>query len=42
MLYMHERAGIDPPPRKWVGGSFPGRALENFVRPPLATQNLAF
>ena len=23
MLHMHERAGIDPPPRKWVGGSFP-------------------
>ena len=41
MLHMHERAGIDPH-ASGLGGLSPGRALENFVRPPLATQNLAF
>ena len=35
---MHEHTGLDPLPRKWVGG----RALENFVCPPLTTHNLAF
>ena len=33
MLYMHERAGIDPPPRKWVGGSFPRPRAREFCSP---------
>ena len=30
---MHERAGIDPPPRKWVGGSFPRPRAREFCSP---------
>ena len=35
MLHMHERAGIDPPPRKWVAGVFPQAAPSRilFARP---------
>ena len=33
MLHMHERAGIDPPPRKWVGGSFPRPRAREFCLP---------
>ena len=33
MLHMHERAGIDPPPRKWVGGSFPRPRAQEFCLP---------
>ena len=33
MLHMHERAGIDPPPRKWVGGSFPKPRAQEFCLP---------
>ena len=33
MLHMHERAGIDPPPRKWVGGSFPRPRAREFCSP---------
>ena len=33
MLNMHERAGIDPPPRKWVGGSFPRPRAREFCLP---------
>ena len=34
--------GSTPLHASGLGGLSPGRALENFVRPPLATQNLAF
>ena len=30
---MHEHAGIDPPPRKWVGGSFPRPRAREFCSP---------
>ena len=33
MLHMHERAGIDPPPRKWVEGSFPRPRAQEFCLP---------
>ena len=31
MLHMHERAGMDPPPRKWVGESFPRPRAREFL-----------
>ena len=33
MLHMHGRAGIDPPPRKWVGLSFPRPRAREFCLP---------
>ena len=33
MLHTRERAGIDPPPRKWVGGSFPRPRAREFCLP---------
>ena len=33
MLHMHERAGTDPSPRKWVGGSFPRPRAREFCSP---------
>ena len=33
MLHMHERAGIDPPPRKLVGASLPRTRAQEFCLP---------